>query len=337
MARAGHRVLFLCFNKLLAARLQSRIADKSYDGELVVRNLHRHFFEVVEGTEWQPTVDAAIEQDKQQAFDQVLPEHAALVASDRPDARFDALVIDEAQDILTTPNLDALNEILHGGLEQGRWCVFLDGREQAKVYGKMDPEALGRLTALGVRERLTLNCRNTRPIAQQTALVSDSKWRVKARIDGRPVDFTPYRQRSGWLHELDRLVTTLRHDNIPPGRISILLLKNPRPDEEQHLTRLALRRLTEDDVPHLGTATLQSITWSTVSGFKGLENDVIIVAGLTDIESDWHRGVGGGEGWALPAHRLLSATRQYPSASQRRFNEIPVRLLVCFLSCRLWR
>jgi superfamily I DNA/RNA helicase len=146
-------------------------------------------------------------------------------------------------------------------------------------------------TALGVRERLTLNCRNTRPIAQQTALVSDSKWRVKARIDGRPVDFTPYRQRSGWLHELDRLVTTLRRDNIPPGRISILLLKNPRPDEEQHLTRLALRRLTEDDVPHLGTATLQSITWSTVSGFKGLENDVIIVAGLTDIESDWHRGV----------------------------------------------
>ena len=93
----------------------------------------------------------------------------------------------------------------------------------------------------------------------------------EARIDGRPVDFTPYRQRS--------------------GRISILLLKNPRPDEEQHLTRLALRRLTEDDVPHLGTATLQSITWSTVSGFKGLENDVIIVAGLTDIESDWHRGV----------------------------------------------
>ncbi|NNK44232.1 MAG: hypothetical protein HKP46_16460 [Myxococcales bacterium] len=129
------------------------------------------------------------------------------------------------------------------------------------------------------------------PEGAQKPLVSDSKWRVKARIDGRPVDFTPYRQRSGWLHELDRLVTTLRRDNIPPGRISILLLKNPRPDEEQHLTRLALRRLTEDDVPHLGTATLQSITWSTVSGFKGLENDVIIVAGLTDIESDWHRGV----------------------------------------------
>ena len=92
-------------------------------------------------------------------------------------------------------------------------------------------------------------------------LASNSKHCVKARIDGRP------------------------------GRISILLLKNPRPDEEPHLTRLALRRLTKPDVPHLATATLQSITWSTVSGFKGLENDVILVAGLTDLESDWHRGV----------------------------------------------
>ena len=50
-------------------------------------------------------------------------------------------------------------------------------------------------------------------------------------------------------------------------------------------------RTLEKQQVALGTATLQSITWSTVSGFKGLENDVIIVAALTDIESDWHRGV----------------------------------------------
>ena len=29
--------------------------------------------------------------------------------------------------------------------------------------------------------------------------------------------------------------------------------------------------------------------WSIVSGFKGLENDVVILAALTDIETDWHR------------------------------------------------
>jgi len=54
---------------------------------------------------------------------------------------------------------------------------------------------------------------------------------------------------------------------------------------------MALRRLTEDVVPHLGNASLEDITWSPVSGFKGLENDVVIVAGVTDIEADWHRGI----------------------------------------------
>ena len=53
----------------------------------------------------------------------------------------------------------------------------------------------------------------------------------------------------------------------------------------------ALRRLSEDELPQLGSASLQTITWSIVSGFKGLENDVVILAALTDIETDWHRGV----------------------------------------------
>ncbi len=33
------------------------------------------------------------------------------------------------------------------------------------------------------------------------------------------------------------------------------------------------------------------IPWSIVSGFKGLENDVVILAGLTDIDDDGYRGV----------------------------------------------
>ena len=113
----------------------------------------------------------------------------------------------------------------------------------------------------------------------------------ETRVDGRPVDFHPYHGRSGWLQELERLITDLRRDNVPPGRISVLLLKTPRGDEGKHLERMGLRRLSEDDVPHLGSASLQTVTWSIVSGFKGLENDVVILAGLTDIDDDWHRGV----------------------------------------------
>jgi len=70
-----------------------------------------------------------------------------------------------------------------------------------------------------------------RPVAHklQTAVVSGAKHRVKAHVDGRPVDFHPYHGRSGWLKELERLITDLRRDNVPPGRISVLLLKTPSP------------------------------------------------------------------------------------------------------------
>ncbi|MGB5376187.1 MAG: hypothetical protein WBM75_08815 [Polyangiales bacterium] len=56
--------------------------------------------------------------------------------------------------------------------------------------------------------------------------------------------------------------TYVRRDNVPPGRISVLLLKTPRGDEEKHLERMGLRRLSEDDVPRLGRASLRYVTWS---------------------------------------------------------------------------
>ena len=41
-----------------------------------------------------------------------------------------------------------------------------------------------------------------------------------------------------------------------PGRISVLLFKTRRADEEQHLEPTPLRRLSEDDIPLLTTASL---------------------------------------------------------------------------------
>ena len=236
-------------------------------------------------------LEQKINRNEEGVFERQLPECAALVASDRPDARFDALVIDEAQDILTTPNLDALHEMLRGGLDHGRWCVFLDSQDQASVYKKIEEAALRRLRQHGVRERLTLNCRNTRPIAFQTAVVSSARRRIKARVDGKPVRFTHYRKAPGWVSPLERVIADLRREQVPPGSISVLLTNKPSEDEQKALQRLGLVQLTEEHVPTLGTPTLTEITWSTVSGFKGLENDVVVLVGVKDIDDDWHQGV----------------------------------------------
>ena len=57
-------------------------------------------------------------------------------------------------------------------------------------------------------------------------------------------------------------------------------------------TRWAIRICSlELSAPHHRPTARQRLTWSIVSGFKGLENDVVILAGLTDIDDDWYRGV----------------------------------------------
>ena len=146
LAFAGQRVLFLCFNKLLAAKLTSHVSGNNFEGEIIARNVDDHFVKVTEGTEFESVVKEAIEKNKKKAFGEVAPEYAALVASERDADRFDALVLDEAQDFLTNAKLDALNEMVRGGLENGCWYVFLDKDHQADVYENFEPEALGRLS-----------------------------------------------------------------------------------------------------------------------------------------------------------------------------------------------
>ena len=78
---------------------------------------------------------------------------------------------------------------------------------------------------------------------------------------------------------------------MAPGRISILFPRSPNEEDKQCLAKIGARRLSREDVAGLGTERLQDHTWSPVSGFKGLENDVIVLVGVDDLESDWSRAI----------------------------------------------
>ena len=291
LAREGERVLFLTYNKLLAARITVGADAEDYAGELVVRNVHRHFHEVIKASPLAAEFEAKFDPADNASFDELLPEYAEVAASDSGDGLFDAIVIDEAQDLLTTRNLNALHEMLRGGLEEGRWFAFLDSQNQALVYARAEDEALDRLRRSSATQALAINCRNTQPIARQTALLSGSKRRSKARVGGPPVEFIPYREKTGWGGNLERVINDIRREGVHPGQVSVLLARNPDEQEAKLLERLSIQRLTEDTVPALGTTALDHMTWSTASGFKGLENDAVILVGIKDLEKEWSRGV----------------------------------------------
>ena len=82
--------------------------------------------------------------------------------------RFDALIVDEGQDILNMDALAHLDSCLHGGISEGRWCFFHDANNQSGLCGSYVPDAYEYLESIcPVRIPLKTNCRNSLPILQR--------------------------------------------------------------------------------------------------------------------------------------------------------------------------
>jgi len=227
-----------------------------------------------------------------EVFGRVLPEFAALAAMESTSSRYDTLVLDEAQDILSTDMLETLSAELLDGFERGRWRVFLDSNNQASVFDALDSNILDFLARTSERSiNLSINCRNTKQIALQTSIVAEPRTRAAALVSGVPVDFKAYRSERQCLDGLKSVVDALLEEGVPHGRISILLVRSPTEPLRATLAELPARRLCEEDVRDLGGLRLVDLTWSTVSAFKGLENDVVVLVGVEDIQKDWWRGV----------------------------------------------
>jgi hypothetical protein len=81
----------------------------------------------------------------------------------------DILLVDEGQLLMTFDALSRLSSVVVGGLDTGRWCLFMDENNQAGVAGAFDREAFEYLQSGLSSGRLPLrrNCRNTKEIIRQ--------------------------------------------------------------------------------------------------------------------------------------------------------------------------
>jgi len=85
--------------------------------------------------------------------------------------KFDALIVDEGQDILNMDALAQLDSCLYGGISEGRWCFFHDANNQSGLCGSYVPDAYDYLESFcPVRIPLKTNCRNSLPILQRTLM-----------------------------------------------------------------------------------------------------------------------------------------------------------------------
>jgi hypothetical protein len=272
-AANGEKVAFFCFNQMLGLWLKNYFAQSDsalhpqYTG-----TFHDFIFEIARQAEMPITIPDDAESD----FWETEMPLAALEAAEKLNIKFDRLVIDEAQDLISENYLEVFDIILRGGIERGRWHISGDFTQQAifsDISYDMMKAMLGERTAY-VKFRLRTNCRNTKPVTSEIqALTGFDKDNLLIKTEGPPVMFYQWDNVDEEKAKLEQLLQQLKKEKIPPESITILA-----PVRREHSV-VSILSITVSNYRPQKTG---EITFSTIQAFKGLENSIII---LTDINS----------------------------------------------------
>ncbi|MEU6724735.1 nuclease-related domain-containing protein [Nonomuraea wenchangensis] len=275
LAAEGSRVLLCCYNKLLGQWLKDEAADQEL---IMAGTLHSYMGKLIQIAGKQRTSDS----DSHAWYSEQLPEHALDVLLEDEAPRFDALVIDEAQDLMRDAYLDVLDVSLRGGLGSGRWLQFGDFTNQAIYDSGADGIGLLRERTGSRFASVTLseNCRNVPSISQhieETARLKPGySGTLRAENDREALRewwSTPEEQQQLLVKHLDRL----QRDGFAPDEIVVL---SPRGSTSAAATCTHPRwrgRLVPLDAPRG-----RSVAYGTAHAFKGLDAAAVIV---TDIEA----------------------------------------------------
>lgn len=196
--------------------------------------------------------------------------------------QFDALIVDEGQDLLNMESLGRLDNALRGGIENGHWCFFLDRNNQSGLCGEYSPDAYDYLKSFApAKIPLKTNCRNTLPILSRIQNTLNADLGTSGVGDGPAVReitvATPTEAACALQKELDRL---LNRDGFSPSEIVVLSQKSFRnscvallPDQSD----LRIRELDEYS-PH-GRGN-NNIGFAQIENYKGLESPVVVLVDL---------------------------------------------------------
>ena len=198
--------------------------------------------------------------------------------------KFDALIVDEGQDILNMDVLAMLDRFLSGGISEGRWCFFHDVNNQSGLCGAYVPDAYDYLSGSSpLHIPLKTNCRNTLPILQRLQRDLRADMGNSGVGDGPAVREICVTDADSAIEALEKeLHNLVDGEGFNPGDIVVL---SPLP-----FTRSWASLLSEnmrDSITVLDNASARnmnrhSIGFAQISDFKGLESEVVVLVDMPE-------------------------------------------------------
>lgn len=282
-ARAGQRVALMCYNQNLSGMLRAKISE--IQGRIqgleieVIRSeqfLNRAMEAVGLKQEWHGGGAQVPGRREEMIFE---------AATEVPQY-WDCIVIDEGQDVLEAGMDLLLDNALKGGIEQGEWRVFLDRESQGGVYGRDHSGAVGSFTRCGRHLPLTRNCRNATEVIKGARAITASKL-DEGRVEGGECRFKEHTGEAA--PAVVRIVKELIDQGSKASSITVLGCR--KDDATNAMAALdaigvPVARLDGDAIAErFVRGSLDAVTVATVSAFKGLENDIVVLCGLEGLET----------------------------------------------------
>lgn len=196
---------------------------------------------------------------------------------------FDALIVDEGQDLFDMENVASLDAALKGGLGEGRWCFFYDINNQSGMFGSPDQEAIDYLLSCQpTRVPLRTNCRNTLVILEKVQTLLGADMGVRGAGAGPRIREQMVSTREASAEMLAREIREIiDRGGICSGNLTIL---SSLPFEQSCAALLhpSLKgEITILDEYSLRNFPSGKISFAEIQSFKGLENEAIIVVDLS--------------------------------------------------------
>lgn len=280
LAAQGCDVLYLCFNRMLARHVESGLGEVPAAGHIQVRHIHSLFREAIEQAGFAGRLEEA-NTAPADLFSRVFPELFIEAAMENAITEAEVLIVDEAQDVLTAANLDALDVLVRGGLRRGRWHLFLDPMQN--IYGTEADAAEARLREAGFAEYdLFDNCRNTRQVATQCSIISGIDMALEGALEGPECECRYYSGPDGLLPKLEQEVAHLLAADAPARDMVILSTHRFERSSLAGVGRVAGLPLVDMN-ENQGN---EGLLFSTMHAFKGLERNVVLAIDLDRVGED---------------------------------------------------
>ena len=264
---SGREVLFVCFNRSISSYVQYQFEK---DGlEIKACTLHSLLGEAP-GDQYPPDY-----------FERVLPEQFLK----QPVVKeYDYLIIDEGQDLFREAYIPCLGRLVKGGLTDGNWLVFFDQNQNLYNSNDQFDSCLGKLKRCGAASfKLTINCRNTKQIADANTLTTGITNIGRPKVNGLSVQYIPYNGKTDEHQILEKLLLELKNDGVCGGDLIILSrysLSNPANCLHDNPVSKSVGILKSSG--QMWRAKKSEVRFSTISAFKGLESKAVV---LIDVDS----------------------------------------------------